>query len=431
MRSTNIRYTGIRSYILLVFVLLLPPVLYAETDSAPTTESSALTEDAQSEQEITEQARERENSAEEDPQAQRQADRVDRPLDWSEDPNELRLYGSIRLRYRETDNDSVWGDGGSRFGLSGRKQYKPRTWLAGRVEMGVNLLDQVDLLINRGGAASDTGFSDTVFLRLAYIGVETTNNQLTLGKNWSTYYRVTSFTDRFQGTGASASGTFNAGTDGGPTGTGRADGVIQTRFLMNALAKRLGLKPFKLNVQAQYGQPIPNVPDEDYQTTVGLSALLETRDDLTIGLAYNYANIDHSALPKLKTYGITGDATAASLGIRWFSENWYLATVLARLKNHETTNEDIYFEGWGWEVYSQYNVYQRWWAVAGWNILEPDEDQVQAGEFNTKYGVIGVRYSFDAFRQFLFANVRLDSGNAQDGTPLGNIYTVGVRWDLP
>lgn len=74
-------------------MLLLPPVLYAETDSAPTTESSALTEEVQSEQEITEEARERENSAEEDPQAQRQADRVDRPLDWSEDPNELRLYG--------------------------------------------------------------------------------------------------------------------------------------------------------------------------------------------------------------------------------------------------------------------------------------------------------------------------------------------------
>jgi predicted porin len=158
---------------------------------------------------------------------------------------------------------------------------------------------------------------------------------------------------------------------------------------------------------------------------------LETRDDLTVGLAYNHANIDGSDLPKLNAYGITGDAQAASLGIRWFSENWYLATVVARLKNHETTNDNIYFEGRGWEVYGQYNVYKQWWAVAGWNILEPDEDQVQAGEFNTKYGVIGVRYSFDDFRQMLFANARLDSGNKQNGTSLGNIYTIGVRWDLP
>ncbi len=69
--------------------------------------------------------------------------------------------------------------------------------------------------------------------------------------------------------------------------------------------------------------------------------------------------------------------------------------------------------------------------MGGWNFLEPDSSETQAGAFKTKYGVLGVRYSFQEFRQMLFANMRLESGTLQDGSPLGNVYTIGVRWDLP
>ena len=254
---------------------------------------------------------------------------------------------------------------------------------------------------------------------------------VTAGKSWSTYYQVTGFTDRFQGTGASASGTYNAGTDGGHSGTGRADRVLQTRVLIKAFDDPLGIKPFKLNLQLQHGESIPRVHNKNYKTTVGVSALFETRDDLSVGLAYNHATIDQADLSVLKSKGVDGDATALALGARWFSENWYLATVVSRLNNHETTNEFVYFDGMGWEVYGQYNVYKRWWAVGGWNKLDPDSSEVQAGEFKTDYSVLGVRYSFRGFRQFVFANARIDSGTNQAGKELRNIYTIGVRWDLP
>ncbi|WP_455219155.1 porin, partial [Kaarinaea lacus] len=395
-------------YCLLVF----PVTLYAETPGpiiaeSNTSEQAVSAEQLQPEQEKEtnteaenkdpEPAREREQSALEDPLAQRQADRVDRPVEWSDEPNEFNLYGSARIRYRETDSGGVWGDGGSRVGLSGQYQYKPFSWFFGRFEAGVNILDQIDLLLDRKGSSAESKFGDTVFLRLAYVGIETPNNILTIGKNWSTYYQVTAFTDRFQGTGGSASGTYNAGTDGGYTGTGRADRVLQTRVLVDGLQK-LGLKPFKLNLQAQYGEPIPKVEDFNYKATVGLSALLETRDDLTFGLAYNHANIDSGDLDALASSGIDGDATALAAGLQWFSENWLLATVIARLKNHETTDQGIYFYGVGWEVYGQYNVHKRWWAVAGWNILQPDSDQVLAGEYEGRYGVLEVRYTFRQFQ---------------------------------
>jgi len=430
-----------RSYLigsLFCFCLIVPQSLYAQPveQPPPVPEKTVVEQDNQAEQkspsevEKQEQAREREKSEDEDPLAQRQADRVDRPEEWATEPDEFKLYGSIRVRHRWTGEESFWADGSSRIGVTGRWQYQPNQFLFGRLEAGVNILDELDFLVNRGANSPQSQAGESLFTRLMYVGIETPNFILTGGKNWSSYYQVSGFTDRFQGTGASASGTFNAGTDGGPTGTGRADRILQTRVLIDELEK-VGLKPFNLNVQVQHGEPIPEVPDASYATTIGLSAMLVTRKDLSFGLAYNHANIAESDIPSLKPHGIDGDAQAAIAGLRWFSDKWYLATTLARLRNHETTDEDIYFDGWGWEVYGHYNLHKSWWAVAGWNILEPDSDQTQAGDYNIKYGVIELRYSFKKFEKMLYANAQLESSHKADGTRLGNIYTVGVRWDLP
>jgi predicted porin len=368
-------------------------------------------------------------SVEEDPLAQRQADRVDRPLEWSAIPDVFKPYGSIRIKHRWTGDETLLSDSGSRVGISGQYEYQPYHRLFSRLEAGVNILDELDILFNEGANAPLSHAGESLFLRLLYAGIETPNLILAAGKNWSTYYQVSRFTDRFLGTGGSATGTYNAGTDGGSTGTGRADRVLQTRILFKEF-ENPRLKPFNLNIQLQHGEPIPRVPDANYGTTMGVSVVGASRKDFAVGLAYNRATISDSDLPSLNLFGIDGDAQAGVLGVRWFSDKWYLATTVARLRNHETTDEDIYFDGWGSEVYGHYNVYKRCWAVAGWNILEPDTDQVQAGDYRIRYGVIGVRFEIETFAQIIYANVRLDSGRLADGTPIENSYTVGFRWNL-
>jgi hypothetical protein len=380
---------------------------------------------------VSDEVRERELGAEEDPLAQEQSRHVETPEEVIAEPDELRLYGSVRIRYRDTDAGSFWGDGGSRFGLSGRWQFKPKYWLFGRGEAGFNLLDTADLLFNRGDRPPGSKLGDEVFARLLYLGIETPDVMLTAGKNWSSYYRVSSFTDRFQGTGASASGTYNAGTDGGYTGTGRADEVLQTRGVISLFRRATVLKPLNLNAQIQNGRPIPKSDGFNYKTTIGFSSVLATDEGVAVGFAYNHASIDSADLPALSTIGIDGDATAAIAGVRWYGDNYYVGTVVSRLNNHETTGRGIYFDGTGWEVYAQYNVHKQWWAVGGWNKLEPDASETQAGDYNVDYSVIGLRYSFQGFRQMIFANARLESSMATDGLELGNVYTIGVRWDLP
>jgi len=377
-------------------------------------------------------AREREKVAEEDPLAQRQAEQQDDPEAAAEEPSSFNLYASIRVRYQSVDGSTVWNDGNSRFGADGRWRYAPQKWLFGRVEAGINVLDEVSKILGGGGASSESASGDSIFTRLLYVGVETPNTMLVYGKNWSTYYQVSGFTDRFDVGGANASGTFNAGTDGGASGTGRADNVFQTRWLADVYSGKWRLKPSMVNLQIQHGEPIPRVDGAHYGTAVGVSGIVNLINDISVGVAVNHADVINQKDENIINAGIDGNDQAIVLGIRWFNENWYLSTVVADLRNHETTGEGTYFDGVGWEGYGRYNLMEKLWLVSGWNYLAPHSDQKQAGDYQIKYGVLGLRYAFNEdFSRLVYLVAQLDDSATEDGTEIGNIYTLGFRWDFP
>jgi hypothetical protein len=102
--------------------------------------------------------------------------------------------------------------------------------------------------------------------------------------------------------------------------------------------------------------------------------------------------------------------------------------VLARLNNHEATDQGNYFEGWGWELYAQYRLRGRWWLIGGGNWLQPDGGQALAGDYRIKYGVLGLRYALQDFERFLYVNLRGDRSLDQDGSGVDDVLTVGLRW---
>ncbi|KPK07947.1 MAG: hypothetical protein AMJ64_05075 [Betaproteobacteria bacterium SG8_39] len=373
-------------------------------------------------------ARQREAEASEDPLKQRQAEKVDRPDLWSDEPGGIDLYGSARLRYRKAGGETVFGDGGSRIGLDANWQYRPQSWLHGRVEAGFNLLDAFDRVFSPGSR----GASDSALLtsRLYYAGVETPNLIASFGKIWSTYYQVTAFTDLFDSTGGSASGTYNAQTDGGPTGTGRADSALQTRLTVDWLPGSLQFKPFDMNVQLQYDRKVPNVEGARYGLALGMSAVFKTKDDTEVGFAYNYADVRDENAPAVVASGIDGDDHALAIASRRISDRWYLASTVARLLNHETTDQKRYIDAWGWELYGRYRLFGKLWVTGGWNWLQPDRGQPLAGQYRVKYGVLGLRYSIKEFRRLIFLEARYDKSRNADGTPIGDSAAFGIRWDF-
>jgi hypothetical protein len=68
--------------------------------------------------------------------------------------------------------------------------------------------------------------------------------------------------------------------------------------------------------------------------------------------------------------------------------------------------------------------------VGGYNRLEPDTDQVQAGAYEVNYFLLELRYAIDDFRRMIFANVKFDDSMQADGSAAGNVFTIGLQWDL-
>jgi predicted porin len=416
---------------LALFVFLMTTPALAAEENIPESIQESIQEGIQ--ESIKEEAtRDREQEAMEDPLALQQSQKIDQPSLQTTQPDIFNFYGSLRYRYRETSLDSFSGDGGSRTGLNGRFQFHENYWVLGRVEYGFSLFDNLDLLLDASARSNNT-FTESVFPRLSYGGVEFPRAFLTYGKNWSTYYQVASFTDRFQGTGAGASGAFNAATDGGPSGTGRADRVLQSRIQINHPWGPLSrFKPFALNIQYQDGERIPFAEDTDYDYSLGISAILERIDNFKLGIAFNYAAIKKEDLPALDPLGIDGDDVALLLGFQWFGSKWYAATTVSWMNNHMTTEDGIYFKGWGSEGYGHYQLADRWWLVGGWNYLEPYSKSDQAGDFILRYAVLGLRFTFKDFQRMIYANIRFDKSrtSSENNIELGNVYTIGVRWDF-
>jgi len=375
------------------------------------------------------EARKREADAEEDPLKKRQAGKVDRPDEWSDAPSGVDLYGSARLRYRKAGGETDLEDGGSRVGVNATWQYRPQSWLFGRAEAGFNLLNTFEAVFQPGSRESDSSGS-ALFPRLYYAGLETPDLIASFGKNWSTYYQVTGFTDLFDSTGGSASGTYNAQTDGGYTGTGRADSVLQTRLTVDWFPESLRVKPFDMNVQLQYGRRIPHVEDARYGLGLGLSGVFKTREDTEVGLAYNFAEVKTKGDPAVVAAGIDGNAHALAVSARRIRDRWYLASTVSRMLNHETTDEQRYVDAWGWEVYGRYRLFGKLWAVGGWNWLKPDAGQPLAGQYRVKYGVLGLRYSIKEFRRLVYLEARFDKSRDADGDQIGDSVAFGVRWDF-
>ena len=379
-------------------------------------------------EESQEVAREEEAALNEDPEAQRRS-KIDDDPGLREIWPSFEFYGSLRvhaINHFDEDNSQTevrFGDGGSRIGARGEYQLTNKWWLFGRAEAGFDVLE------NYSAKSADVLNDSTIQKRLLYGGFDSESLTLTFGKNWSTYYKVAGVTDRFSIFGGEGVGVNNARTDGGSTGTGRADDTLQARIYMDSI-NFLDIKPFNLNVQYQNNEPIPHVQGRNYGKAYSASTWLESQKDRGFGVAYHRAELDDPDDPLIKQAGIDGDAEVLAMAFRMYGEDWYGALVVARLENIETNDQLKYISGRGVELYVQWQFRDRWWVIAGGNWLKPFDDDPEAGEYEVAYGVLGLRYTFDSFQRMLYFEYRFDDGTLTDGRKRGDELTFGVRWDF-
>jgi len=323
--------------------------------------------------------------------------------------SKLSFYGSLRLRvFRPADGDVTADDATSRVGARVQANVPKDYQFFGRAEFGTNILSQsLDFIIGGDPGGDSDG---AIPLRLLFVGAEGPGGRISFGKQWSVYYDVAVFTDQAPFFGGEASGTYAAGTDGGLSGTGRADNALQYRFAID---------PFKIAAQIQIrDKTVNNRPVAD---TWGLSAIYKLKERVSFGAAFNKTG---DGIPDPEDNQPKKDDESLIVGLRWESkdEKVYYGATYAKFNNHERDDLDRFFDGYGVEIYADQGLGKHWAISGTWNYQEPDDRH--PGRYKIDYVSLGANYTLGKHWKF-FAIYKFDDSRKSDGTPLSQ-DTLGV-----
>ncbi|WP_298902608.1 porin [uncultured Psychroserpens sp.] len=327
-------------------------------------------------------------------------------------------YGSIRLGAGFADEGEIGvSNNAPRIGLKFNHRLSQNEDdnfnIIGRVEFGLNLTsrdDTVQFAVDADEGIAQVG--DAVFTRIGYAGVSYKEFSLIFGKNNSIYYSLAaSELDNFLAFGGTGLGVWNI-SDGGISGTGRANQVLQLNY------KKEGLS---LAAQAQTRNISENSESID---TYGFGANYKIKG-FAIGIAYNKVN-DGVEDPEPNQAKVDDEAfiTAAS-----FEKNRFrVALSYGIFKNHHRTG-DMFYDSKGIEFYSRYkfSTNMRWHVAAGFSSLKPDSGQ-NLGDFDTKFGITEIGYNFKKSSHIFISTKQDFSKNSSGEDRSQNIYGVGIRF---
>ena len=334
------------------------------------------------------------------------------------------IYGSLRFRLAEFDGNYEVQDNLSRIGVDLSYELENGLTVLGRSEWQVNLVDNSAEF--NVGSASGAEFGrltagdeplDTFVTRLGYLGLSHVEfGTLTFGKQWSVYYDVSEYTDWFNVFGAQATGTYNAGTAGGVTGTGRAEkAVIYRNQVGNLLmAGQIQLK----------GDTDNDIDGYSFSARYGFGF------GLSLGVAHNRAQLDEGSI---ELVGLNDDPSATILGIKYEKGPLRAAFTYTNQDNNETVDVadvTVVYDGIGLEFYTHYYWTENLRLMAGFNYLNPDDLDPRVDEdFELKYYVLGAAYYFTR-NAFAFAEGKIDVGTDQTGEDRFDVFMVGMRADF-
>ncbi|MEJ2583709.1 MAG: porin [Robiginitalea sp.] len=336
-------------------------------------------------------------------------------------------YGSFRGHFAVLDGQAEIQENASRIGfeLSGTKR-KIRYFVG--VELGINLFRSAQLL--NADANTNSGFirfgqtqNLQVFsTRLGYLGADFGRyGILTIGKQWSVFYDITGYTDRFNVFGGQGSATYVASSDGGETGTGRAN---QTLTYRNTFG------PLQIGGQLQMRTTQNGYLIDGF----GASIQLEIWKGLKAGVGYNKVYFDDFLLEN--TLGFANHPEYMALGLYYTSENLDAGAVYVNHSSGDVARslveEEVIatvFDAKGFELYGKFKR-PKYSILAGFNGYFPVvEDLPLSGDFKRQFYIIGAEYKPSRFA-YIYAEYRYGKGVNSFGVEAQDVFTLGIRVDL-
>lgn len=335
-------------------------------------------------------------------------------------------YGSYRITYG-MNSDGYFGisDNASRFGVEASMPIVEDRQIGvfAVVEFGTNLVDKDEIIVFRTDPGSEyTEEGNAVYSRLGFVGVSTRYLDFSVGKQWSVYYDVASFTDQFYAFGADGSATFNLDSDGGISGTGRANRLFLLRSSFQL--------PLKIGLQAQVRDISEN--RKNFADTYGGSIRYEPDFGLILGFSFNIVR-DGVSNPQFNQPKINDRAFIGAIGYK--KNNFHIAFSYSIYNNHEKLeiNDSVnyYFSGSGMELYLGYEFEKnrRWKVATGFNYLRPEKNTI-AGSFREMYFICELSYNFSR-SSYIFTTAKINNSSDIKGlVDTTSIFAMGLRFSF-
>ena len=334
----------------------------------------------------------------------------------------IKAYFSLRTNATSTPSQDLEAtDGGSRGGLIYADRLENDDQLILHLEVGVDVFGNINSLLHPDGENEE----DTKRLRrrLSYLRYGRDDYYVVFGKNWSVYHFIASMTDRFISVGGKASGIYNASTDGGATGTGRADNALQIRSSRGNL---------QWGLQIQSGTDIPALHEENvtYQLNAGIAGKWKSLSGYSIGAAANRA-VPAKFTDEMLARGQDGSSDAVVVAAEFTYDNWFIANTLSRNSNQVTDDTGHYYDAHGWELYSRYNFTHRYHGRFGFN-WQNSIDKDYLGEHEIREVYLSFDYSYNRLnpQDRVYAEFVSNHGYNADGTDAENLLVLGFHLNL-
>ena len=338
-------------------------------------------------------------------------------------------YGSLRTIVGISNSGAQVQDDASRVGINFTTFGRIKVFATG--EWGVNLV-QSETTFN-AGATTASGFgvinqtTQPVFgARLGFIGVDFgAFGRIAFGKQNSTHYDITDYTtDRFNVFGGESTATYVAGTDGGQSGTGRADQIILYHLKF--------AKIFDFGAQGQLRTGATSQAFNGF----GFSLQAAVLPGLKIGGAYNktYFNpqftqvIFNGSGTDYWTVGAKGEWRKLEWGAVWVRQN---SGDIAFVPDPAGGPEPIAvgFSANGIELYSRLK-FGKFAAILGFEDYIPhDLSPLINSNFKTRYAILGAEWHFSKSGYAFFETSLGDSVDAQ-GKNVSDAAAIGFRYDF-
>ena len=326
-------------------------------------------------------------------------------------------YGTIENVLSVSENGFYISDFIPRVGLKGDwsisedNKYKMFT----KIEFGLNLVRRDEYIKFSADPGIGAGHvSQTVFVRLGLIGISTPYGNISIGRQWGVNYTLSGSIDDMYLGGGYGIGVYSAGTDGGISGTGRADQVLKYEFISDK---------FYFGAQSQFRNI--SVNDQFFADSYGFASYYKI-GFLKLGASYNKV-LDGVEYPTPTQAKINDELIAVLIDYR--KENIHFGIMPELFTNHEKNNLDSFYTGYGFEYSFRYNFGKdkKWRIVQNTFLLLPSNN-------NSKYMLNG--YTFNLARRFsentaVILGFTIDNSKNHDGSEIGNhILGIGFYYNF-